>query len=253
MSEEKRLQQFAFFESYQNAIDRMPTDGAKLQMYQAITQYMFNGVAPDFQGEQLEIMALNIAWELVVPILNLSLKRSIAGSMGRGVERPSMRGNQNASKGEENKAKSKQNQSKTKQNQAKQNYRIGEDRIGKEKEKEMEGGNARVKRENTFAPTPNFSIPTIDAIIAVMQGVCEDKKVAATHDQLKEAADRFFDFYDGRSWTTAKGIKLRKWEGEARNWTRGDISNGKFKTEPTTPGIKRVPKQVITFNTTDNG
>lgn len=241
MSEDRGLKHFMFFESYQRAIEHMPTENMQLQMYQAITRYMFNGIEPDFQGERNEITLLNIAWDLVLPTLDLSIKRAMAGSMGRGIERPSMRGNQNASKGEENKAKTKQNQNKTKQ---KQNYKDKE----KDKEKEMEGDNTREELALRFAPTPEFSIPSIDEIIAVMQSVCENKKVTATHEQLNDAAERFFDTYDPRNWTTAKGIKLRSWEGEARKWVREDISKGMFKAEPTTQTTKRVPKEVITIH-----
>lgn len=237
MSEEKGVRQFAFFESYQNAIDHMPTDGAKLQMYQAITQYMFNGVAPDFQGEQLEIIALNVAWELVVPILNKSLKRSIAGSMGKGIERPSMRGNQNAKKieGEQKQIKSetKQNLSNTKQNQANQNYK---DRIGKEKEKDMEGGNAREERAPRFTPTPDLGIPSIKQVADVMRLYCKVKGIIITEQQAADKAERFINHHQASGWVLSNGRKMKDWEAAARNWIGRDIETGAVRSaaKPTT-------------------
>lgn len=91
----EHIRSFAFHRSFFNFIQKLESNDDRLLMYDAITHYVFFGEIPDFSDKPI----LEIAWGLIVPNLDSSIRKAKAGANSGG-ERPSMRGNQNARKNE---------------------------------------------------------------------------------------------------------------------------------------------------------
>lgn len=77
---------FSFFRSYKDAIDDL-CDGDKLAMYEAITNFVFYGIEPDFSGIKKTIFTV------IRPNLMASIRDSLNGQLGGAKQ-----GNQNARK-----------------------------------------------------------------------------------------------------------------------------------------------------------
>ena len=105
---------FTFFASYYDAIDFLD-EGNKAKMVLAICEYAFNGVVPNFDNP-----ILSGYWQLMLPTLSKSVKRSVAGqeALGKSKSKADERQNESESEAnqmqEENKPKANQKQIKSK-------------------------------------------------------------------------------------------------------------------------------------------
>ena len=107
--------------SYYKSSCRM-NDADKLKFIESIFDYLFFGVEPEFDEEK-ESNEILIAWDNVFP--NLVKSRQCAdrgsegGKAGKGIPKPSMIGNKNASKQKLIKSQTKANQKPNKTNKDK--------------------------------------------------------------------------------------------------------------------------------------
>lgn len=74
MSEVKSI---AFFYSYHEAASLL-ADNQRLRFYDAIFEYAFEGVVPDFSDD----VTLRLAWSLVLPNLEKSIENYLNGKRG---------------------------------------------------------------------------------------------------------------------------------------------------------------------------
>ena len=89
---------FRFFRTFYEATKMIGGDKARLQFYDAISEYVFiNKLPPFLDDESAEGRMLNMAWLLVKPIVDKSIGNS-NGGRNSGGDRPSMRNNKNAQK-----------------------------------------------------------------------------------------------------------------------------------------------------------
>ena len=77
MNDESRdlLNCFTFFRSYHDAAQLLD-DGERLQFYDAIMGYVFDGEVPTLAGQ------LALAWKLIEPNLKSSIEHHLNGSKG---------------------------------------------------------------------------------------------------------------------------------------------------------------------------
>lgn len=101
---------FVFYRSFYASIQNVPED-AQLMLYKAVVEYGLNQEPPTFSGSQYGPF-LTAIWEGMRPQLDANFQRFLNGRNGgcpKGIEKPSMRGNQNARKHNQNKTESKPN------------------------------------------------------------------------------------------------------------------------------------------------
>lgn len=78
---------YTFWQGYRNAMSHL-TDEQELRLRRAIDDFAFDGVMPEF-----EEAILALAWELIIPSLQKSMKLSEAGQRGgRGNKKPAEKG-----------------------------------------------------------------------------------------------------------------------------------------------------------------
>jgi len=132
---------FAFFASWYDAICELD-DQSQLALYKAIMQYAWFRTEPEITG------VANMVWKIIRPILEAGWKKFENGCNGgcpKGTEKPSMRGNQNASKsGNKTETKPKQNQIKT-ESKPNQNQDETETKAIKNKEERIKNEELRIK------------------------------------------------------------------------------------------------------------
>ena len=74
------LNSMTFYKSFYEAIEKLE-DRQRLKMYDAIFDFQFRGIEPDFESDP-EDNILNIIWALILPNIKASNVKKIAGAKG---------------------------------------------------------------------------------------------------------------------------------------------------------------------------
>lgn len=79
MSDDEPVQanQFTFFRSYHESTEELD-DGERLLFYDSLFDFAFNGVVPEFDNRYL-----SMAWKLIAPSVEKSIKQSITNAENR--------------------------------------------------------------------------------------------------------------------------------------------------------------------------
>lgn len=181
MKTDETRNSFTFYLSFERAISNLD-DKNQLIVYRSISRYSLFGEEPQVEGLAL------VAWELIKPILEKSRILSVNGKQAKGIEKPSLLGNQNA---------------KTKQNQSQNEAKTVRDR-----------DRDRDKKKNIKEKATRFSPPTLEEVKAY----CQERKNDIN-------SERFIDFYQSKNWMIGKN-KMKDWKAAIRNWERNEKKGG---------------------------
>lgn len=184
---------FLFFENFKSIAEKLPDD-MRLEFYDALLSYVFDGVEPD----DVMIAALITA---IKPSLDKEDKR---GGARDGAGAP--RGNQNAIKVNQN----NQKQSKTiKVNQNNQSFLETETGNGSKKEETKENNTLTgiTKEKNKI-----FQKPTIEEV----EAYCQERNNGVD-------AQKFFDYYTANGWKVGKN-SMKDWRAAVRTWERSTVA-----------------------------
>lgn len=188
---------FMFFANFKAIADRLD-DNMRLKFYDAITNYVFNGIEPD----DVIISAL---LEAIKPSLD---KNDNRGGVREGAGAP--KNNQNA----------KNKQSKTiKNNQNNQPF------LETETETETETERESVERK----PKNDFSPPTLEQVLEYARQQNEMAFVGGFKCS-QQTATEFFCHYDAIGWVIGNETKtpIKNWQSKLRLWA---LSPNKYKTK----------------------
>lgn len=175
-----------FYRSFFEAIKSIPDSGARLQAYEAILDYAFDGTT----NKDISPFA-NIVLEMAKPQLDANAKRRQNGSKGGAPA-----GNQNAKKNNQ-----KQPTVEFENNQKQPNVNVNENVNVNDNEKEI-----IKKKAQRFAP------PTKESI----SEYCLEKGISID-------IDRFLDYYESNGWKVGKN-PMKDWKATVRNWARNNNS-----------------------------
>ena len=187
--------QFTFYESFYLAIKEIKNEKQQAKIFRAIAEYSLYGKTPELSG------VLKMAWELIKPNLDASIKKSIAGKKG-------------------GQAKIKQNESKIKandkqeQNESKietmENLKQEQDR-DREQEKEQEKEQDRDREQVLYKEKEKkeiFKRPTIEEV----KNYCLERK-----NQIDP--ESFVAFYNSKGWKVGNQ-PMKDWKAAVITWER---------------------------------
>ena len=199
---------FPFYRSFRDAIAELPQE-TKLPIYEAIANYALDGVEPN--SEVLGVIG-GAMWKLILPNLVVSRQKYNNGCKGgcpKGTTKPSMRGNQNATKPKQN-----QNETKTKTINREIDNREIDNREIDNREIDNNGATPKPQTAKRFSPP---SIVEVDSYIKEMGYANVD-------------AQQFCDYYNSIGWMVGKS-PMKDWRSAVRNWERRAKTNNPLKNE----------------------
>ncbi|MBQ5900223.1 MAG: hypothetical protein IIW86_00020 [Clostridia bacterium] len=182
---------FLFFENFKSIADKLPDD-MRLEFYDALLAYVFDGVEPD----DAVVAALITA---IKPSLDKEDKR---GGLRDGAGAP--KGNQNATKTIKNNQKQSKN---ILDNQNNQSFLETETGNRKEEIKENNTLTGITKEKNKI-----FQKPTIEEV----QSYCQERNNGVD-------AQKFFDYYTANGWKVGKN-SMKDWRAAVRTWERSTVA-----------------------------
>ena len=173
-------EKFMFFQNFKETADKLPDD-LRLKFYDAMTDYVFNGVEP-------EDSLINALITAIKPSLDKTDERGGARE-GAGRKSNEIKNNQNNSK-------------EIKTNQNNQSFQ----------ETETETRNGSIEKENIakekVAKAPTFKKPTLEEVKAY----CQERNNVVD-------AEKWIDHYTANGWKVGKN-PMRDWKATVRTWER---------------------------------
>ena len=169
---------FAFYASFYNTIKKLP-ERARLPMYEAIAEFAFNMVEPDFSQEQ-DSLLLDIAWGPIRGVLHANYIKWLNGNKG------------GKPKNGNTKDKPPRNQAETNpeptQNQTETNpiQDIGNKEIGNKEYRKigsMNNGNKGIRNNppggspSSPPPLPPYIPSSFDIVVEYSYNLAEDNKL----------------------------------------------------------------------------
>ena len=186
---------FLFFENFKSIADKLPDD-MRLKFYDALLNYVFEGVEP----EDDVISALITA---IKPSLD---KEDNRGGAREGAGRPKQNEVLNNQKNQNKSKIIKNNQNEVLNNQKNQSFLETETEIRNgNKEKDTLKG---IEKEKTKI----FKIPTLDEV----KSYCQERNNGVD-------AERFIDFYASKGWKVGNQ-PMKDWRAAVRTWERSSAS-----------------------------
>ena len=186
-----------FFQNFKETADKLPDD-LRLKFYDAMTNYVFNGVEPDDSVVNALITAIK-------PSLDKTDER---GGFREGAGRKSneIKNNQKQS----NEIKANQNNQSFQETETEPRNKKQETEVEKERDKEK------------VAIAPRFQKPTLEEVQTYIleQGYSMDGQA-------------FMDFYESKGWKVGNQ-PMKDWKAAVRNWARRDnrpVAQQKTKAE----------------------
>ena len=176
-----------FFQNFKETADKLPDD-LRLKFYDAMTDYVFNGVEPEDS------------------LIN-ALITAIKPSLDKTDERGGSREGAGAPKGNQNSIKNNQKQS----NQSKEIKVNQNNQSFLETETETETRNRSIEKEivkEKVAKAPTFKKPTLDEVKAY----CQERNNGVD-------AEKWMDHYTANGWKVGKN-PMRDWKATVRTWER---------------------------------
>lgn len=170
-----------FFQNFKETADKLPDD-LRLKFYDAMTDYVFNGVEP-------EDSLINALITAIKPSLDKTDERGGARE-GAGRKSKEIKNNQNKS----NEIKSNQNNQSFQETETEIRNRNIEKEIDKEK----------------VAKAPTFKKPTLDEVKAY----CQERNNGVN-------AEQWIDHYTANGWRVGKN-PMKDWKATVRTWERGE-------------------------------
>lgn len=183
---------FMFFANFKETADKLPDD-LRLKFYDAMTDYVFNGIEPE---------------DVIISALITAIKPSLDKEDGRGGARDgagAKKNNQNAKKQSITINDNNVEQSKTiktiKNNQNNQSF------LETETETEEEKDNLTV-----ITKEKKFSKPSLDDV----RTYCQER-----NNQVD--AERWFNYYSSNGWKVGKN-SMKDWKAAVRTWETSSVS-----------------------------
>lgn len=183
---------FMFFANFKETADKLPDD-LRLKFYDAMTDYVFNGIEPE---------------DVIISALITAIKPSLDKEDGRGGARDgagAKKNNQNAKKQSITINDNNVEQSKTiktiKNNQNNQSF------LETETETEEEKDNLTVIQKEK-----KFSKPSLDDV----RTYCQER-----NNQVD--AERWFNYYSSNGWKVGKN-SMKDWKAAVRTWETSSVS-----------------------------
>ena len=183
---------FMFFANFKETADKLPDD-LRLKFYDAMTDYVFNGIEPE---------------DVIISALITAIKPSLDKEDGRGGARDgagAKKNNQNAKKQSITINDNNVEQSKTiktiKNNQNNQSF------LETETETEEEKDNLTVIQKEK-----KFSKPSLDDV----RNYCQER-----NNQVD--AERWFNYYSSNGWKVGKN-SMKDWKAAVRTWETSSVS-----------------------------
>lgn len=173
-------EKFMFFQNFKETADKLPDD-LRLKFYDAMTDYVFNGVEP-------EDSLINALITAIKPSLNKTDER---GGAREGAGR-------------------KSNEIKNNQNNSKEIKVIQNNQSFQETETEIR--NRSIEKENNIkekvAKAPTFKKPTLEEVKAY----CQERNNGVD-------AEKWMDHYTANGWKVGKN-PMRDWKATVRTWEK---------------------------------
>lgn len=179
MAENKPREGFTFYRSFRDAINCLEDSGAKLEIYQAISDFALDNKEPD--AETFSKMG-KLCWIALRPNLNSDRQRYKNGCKGGAPI-----GNQNALKTTEKQPK---NNLKTSNVNVNDNVDV----------------NVNDKRERKSVA--RFTPPTLEDV----------KRYATEKGYDSVEAEKFYNHFEAEGWILRSGNSMKNWKTKLNNW-----------------------------------
>lgn len=220
---------FIFYESFYTALSRLD-DASYRRLVDMICEYVFNDIEPSGDGIEL------VAFDLIKPQIDANNKRYEDGRKGGRPKKTSGFDTKNQWLSDEKPVVSELKTSGFEvKNQwlsdAKPNVNVNgngndTDNVNGNADGNVDGnGNGDVSPTDrqtvrpSDTPSDSFTPPTIEQVRMYI--------LERGSDVL---AERFFDYYSERNWTTAKGEPMKDWRAAVRYWEKTENQKPKSKT-----------------------
>ena len=207
-------EKFMFFQNFKETADKLPDD-LRLKFYDAMTNYVFNGVEPE---------------DSLVNALITAIKPSLDKTDERGGAREG--------------AGRKSNEIKNNQNNSKEIKVIQNNQSFQETETETRNKKQEIEKEivkEKVAIAPRFTKPTL-----------QDVQKYVDEQNLAMDSQSFVDFYESKGWKVGRE-PMKDWKAAARNWARREKHNTiQVKNESVFEHNMRMMREMEAENANEN-